>query len=129
MKIAIASDHAGFTYKSEIIKHLKAQGYEVIDFGTDSERSVDYPDFIKPAAQSVINGQSDAAIVLGGSGNGEAIAANKVAGIRCAVCWSTETADLAKKHNNVNISVDFDHFSHRNILQRFTRFIVNLNVS
>jgi ribose 5-phosphate isomerase B len=103
MKISIASDHAGFNYKSEIIKHLKSMGHEVIDFGTDSEDSVDYPDFIKPAAKSVAKGESDIGIVLGGSGNGEAIAANKVSGIRCAVCWSGESARLAKEHNNANM--------------------------
>lgn len=103
MKISIASDHAGFTYKAEIKKHLKLLGHDVIDFGTDSGDSVDYPDFIKPAAKSVATGESDIGIVLGGSGNGEAIAANKVSGIRCAVCWSSESAKLAKTHNNANM--------------------------
>jgi len=103
MKISIASDHAGFEYKTEIIEYLVSRGHEVIDFGTDSKVSVDYPDFIKPAAKSVASGETEAGIVLGGSGNGEAIAANKVSGIRCAVCWNRESAKLAKEHNNANM--------------------------
>ena len=103
MNISIASDHAGFAYKSEIIKHLENKGFSVIDFGTDSDDPVDYPDLIKPAAVSVAKGESDLGIVLGGSGNGEAMAANKIKGIRCAVCWSIESARLAKEHNNANM--------------------------
>ncbi len=103
MKISIASDHAGFEYKARIIEHLQSKGYEVIDFGTDSDASVDYPDFIKPAANAVSQRKAEIGIVLGGSGNGEAIAANKVKGIRCAVCWNTTSAMLAKKHNNANM--------------------------
>ena len=103
MKISIASDHAGYLYKSKIIQHLQNRGYEVKDFGTNSEASVDYPDFIMPAAQSVAGGESDLGIVLGGSGNGEAIAANKIPGIRCAVCWNEDSAKLAKQHNNANM--------------------------
>jgi ribose 5-phosphate isomerase B len=103
MKIAIASDHAGFSYKREIMKHLSAKGYDVHDFGTDSTSAVDYPDFIKPAARSVARGDADAGIVLGGSGNGEAMAANKVRGIRCALCWNTASAKLAKEHNDANM--------------------------
>ncbi len=103
MKISIASDHAGFEYKAEIMKYLKANNYEVVDYGTDSIDSVDYPDFIKPTAKSVAIGNCDIGIVLGGSGNGEAIVANKVKGIRCAVCWDLESAKLAKEHNNANM--------------------------
>lgn len=103
MKIAIASDHAGYKYKEEIRKYLQSKGYEVIDFGTDSEKSCDYPDFIFPAAGAVANGECDKGIVLGGSGNGEAMAANKIKGIRCAVCWNTESAKLASSHNNANM--------------------------
>lgn len=103
MKIAIASDHAGFHYKSLIIEILKAAGHEVRDFGTDSEAPVDYPRFIVPAAQAVASGECERGIVLGGSGNGEAIAANKVDGIRCALCWTVETARLARQHNNANM--------------------------
>ncbi len=103
MKISIASDHAGFEYKDAIKTHLESKGHEVIDFGTDSNQSVDYPDFIKPAAESVALKGSDIGIVLGGSGNGEAMTANKVLGIRCAVCWNQESAKLAKEHNNANM--------------------------
>jgi len=103
LKISIASDHAGFNYKSALIPCLQSIGHEVMDFGTDSEESVDYPDFIKPAAIAVLRKIADVGIVLGGSGNGEAIAANKIEGIRCAVCWNLNSAILAKEHNNANI--------------------------
>ena len=103
MKIAIASDHAGFEYKQEIIKFLKQKGFEIVDFGTNSTESVDYPDYILPAAIDVSKGNCDLGIVLGGSGNGEAIAANKVRGIRCAVTWDKESARLAKEHNDANM--------------------------
>ncbi|MCX7698277.1 MAG: ribose 5-phosphate isomerase B [Candidatus Goldbacteria bacterium] len=103
MKIAIASDHAGYKYKEEIKKYLQKKNIEVIDFGTDSEQPCDYPDFIFPAAGAVANGECDKGIVLGGSGNGEAMAANKVKGIRCAVCWNLESAKLASAHNNANM--------------------------
>ena len=103
MKIALGTDHAGFEYKEAIKKHLQALGYEVQDFGTFTNESVDYPLFIRPAAESVADGLCDLGIVLGGSGNGEAMAANKVKGFRCALCWSEETARLAKEHNNANV--------------------------
>jgi len=103
MKIAIGSDHAGFRYKVMITAHLRSAGHEVVDFGTDSEVPVDYPDFIRPTAQSVAKGDCDLGIVLGGSGNGEAIVANKVKGIRCALCWNEESARLGKQHNNANV--------------------------
>ena len=103
MKIALGTDHAGYELKELIKKHLISQGYEVQDYGTDSNRSVDYPDFIRPAATSVASGECKLGIVLGGSGNGEAIVANKVKGIRCGVCWNQESARLAKEHNNANV--------------------------
>ncbi|MFH1957394.1 MAG: ribose-5-phosphate isomerase [bacterium] len=103
MKIAVASDHAGFRYKEKIRKHLNGLGLEVSDFGTDSEESVDYPDFIVPAARAVANGECEKGIVIGGSGNGEAMAANKVKGIRCALCWNVESARLGRAHNNANM--------------------------
>ena len=103
IKIALGSDHAGFSYKEAIKEHLQTKGYQTKDFGTFSVESVDYPDFIRPAAEAVSQGLCDFGIVLGGSGNGEAIAANKVAGVRCALCWSVETAKLAKQHNNANV--------------------------
>ncbi len=103
MRIAVASDHAGYRLKETVREFLISQDHEVIDFGTNNETAVDYPDFIIPAAQAVSLGQAEAGIVFGGSGNGEAIAANKVRGIRCAVCWNSESAELSKKHNNANV--------------------------
>jgi ribose 5-phosphate isomerase B len=102
-KLAIASDHAGFEYKEEIKRHLEERGYDVKDFGTDSNQSVDYPLFIRPAAKCVSAGECQAGIVLGGSGNGEAMVANKERGIRCALCWNNDSARLAKEHNNANM--------------------------
>jgi len=102
-KIAIGTDHAGYKLKEIIKAHLKAEGYIVADYGTGSEEAVDYPDFVRPAARSVASGENELGIVLGGSGNGEAIVANKVKGIRCAVCWNEESARLAKEHNNANV--------------------------
>jgi ribose 5-phosphate isomerase B len=102
-KIAIASDHAGYHLKAVIIAHLKETGYSVNDFGADSDMPVDYPDYIRPAAISVANGENDIGIVLGGSGNGEAMVANKVRGIRCALCWNEQSARLAKEHNKANM--------------------------
>ena len=103
MKIALGTDHAGYEYKERIKQHLTEHGHEVRDFGTDSAQSCDYPDFIYPAAQAVAQGQCDRAIVLGGSGNGEAIVANKVPGVRCAVCWNLEGARLSRAHNDANV--------------------------
>lgn len=103
MKISIGSDHAGFTYKQAIIAHLQSQGHEVLDCGTHSTESTDYPLFIIPAAEAVAQGRTERGIVLGGSGNGEAMAANKVKGVRCALCWNDETAELSRRHNNSNV--------------------------
>ena len=103
MKIALGTDHAGFEYKEAVKAHLQQLGHEVHDFGTFSNDSVDYPVFVKPAAQSVAEGLCDLGVVFGGSGNGEAMAANKISGVRCALCWSEETARLAKQHNNANV--------------------------
>ncbi|MEM9445803.1 MAG: ribose 5-phosphate isomerase B [Verrucomicrobiota bacterium] len=103
MKIAIASDHAGFRYKEKIRTYLSEKGHEIKDFGTYSDESCDYPDFIRPCAEAVAAGEYERGIVLGGSGNGEAIAANKVKGIRCGLCWNTELAKLNRKHNDGNV--------------------------
>jgi ribose 5-phosphate isomerase B len=103
MKIAIASDHAGFAYKLKISAFLKERGHEIEDFGTDSDASVDYPDFIVPAARAVAMGRCERGIVLGGSGNGEAMAANKIKGIRCALCWNEDSARFARAHNDANM--------------------------
>ncbi len=86
-----------------IAEHLRAAGHEVRDFGTHSEEPVDYPDFIRPAAQAVAAGECERGIVLGGSGNGEAMTANRLRGVRCAVAWSNESARLARAHNDSNV--------------------------
>jgi len=103
MRIAIGSDHAGFLYKEKIKLYLTDSGHEVVDFGTDSEAPVDYPLFIRPVAMAVASGEVERGVVLGGSGNGEAMAANRVKGVRCALCWNPETARLARQHNNANV--------------------------
>jgi ribose 5-phosphate isomerase B len=103
MKIAIGSDHAGFRYKQAIIEHLKKAGHEVVDFGTDSDAAVDYPKYIRPVAEAVAAGEAERGIVLGGSGNGEAITANRVRGIRCGLCWNLESARLTRQHNDANV--------------------------
>ena len=103
MRLALASDHAGFRYKTILAEHLRERGHEVVDFGTDSEQPVDYPDLIRPAALSVARGECERGIVLGGSGNGEAMAANRIRGVRCALCWTEESARLARAHNDANM--------------------------
>ena len=103
MRVAVASDHAGFRYKVLVLEHLTAAGYDVVDMGTDSEAPVDYPDVIRPAAEAVARGECDRGVIFGGSGNGEAMTANKVRGVRCAVCWNVESARLARAHNDANI--------------------------
>ncbi|TKB23337.1 ribose 5-phosphate isomerase B [Desulfopila sp. IMCC35006] len=103
MKIALGTDHAGYKMKEVIKAHAMNKGYQVIDFGTDSEEAVDYPDYCRPAAESVAKGECEYGVVFGGSGNGEAMVANKVPGVRCGVCWNVESARLAKEHNNANM--------------------------
>ncbi len=103
MKIAIGSDHAGFLYKQKIIEHLRLGGHEVEDFGTDSEQAVSYVTFIRPVAMAVAAGDFQRGIVLGGSGNGEAMTANRVQGIRCGLCWNLESAELTRRHNDANM--------------------------
>lgn len=102
MKIAIASDHAGYGYKEKIKELLEERGLAVEDFGTDSTESTDYPLFVGRAARAVSEGECDRAIVLGGSGNGEAMVANRFPNVRCALCWSVESARLAREHNDAN---------------------------
>ena len=101
--IALGTDHAGFLLKEAVKKHLSNKGFQIVDLGTDSEEAVDYADFVIPAAETVAKSEADLGIVFGGSGNGEAIAANKVKGVRCALCWSVQSATLAKQHNNANV--------------------------
>lgn len=103
MKIAIGSDHAGYRYKEMLRSHLGTGGFEVRDFGTHSAEPVDYPLFIRPVAEAVARGDYERGIVLGGSGNGEAIVANRVRGVRCSLCWSVESARLGRAHNDANV--------------------------
>ena len=103
MTIAIGSDHAGFAYKEAIKAMLQAEGHTVRDFGTDSEAPCDYPDFIRPVAQAVARGEVERGIVLGGSGNGEAIVANRIPGVRCGLCWNEQVAIWNRSHNDGNV--------------------------
>jgi ribose 5-phosphate isomerase B len=103
MKIALGTDHAGFRYKEKVKQLLTSLDHEVKDFGTFSEDPVDYPLFIRPAAEAVARGECDRGFVFGGSGNGEAMVANKVHGVRCALCWNEEVARLSRQHNDANV--------------------------
>lgn len=102
-KIAIGGDHAGYDYKSKLINWLKERGHEVKDFGTYSSDSVDYPDFAHPVASAVEDKEYDQGILICGSANGVAMAANKHKSIRAAICWNEELAELARQHNDANI--------------------------
>lgn len=103
MRICLGADHAGFPLKSLVAKHLADQGHDVIDLGTDSEASVDYPAFCAAVGRRVVAGEADRGIVMGGSGQGEAIAANKVHGVRAALCHDEWTARFARLHNDANV--------------------------
>jgi ribose 5-phosphate isomerase B len=103
MKISIGSDHAGYAYKQRIAEHLREKGHEVLDCGTHSPESTDYPLWIIPTAEAVAKGDAEFGIVVGGSGNGEAIAANKVKGIRCGLAWCNQTAEFTRLHNDANV--------------------------
>ncbi|MHB1146004.1 MAG: ribose 5-phosphate isomerase B [Lutibacter sp.] len=103
MTIAIGNDHAGTQYKFEIVKLLEKKGYKVLNFGTNAEDSMDYPDTIHPVANAVESGEADFGITLCGSGNGAQMAANKHQGIRAALCWNNELVELARAHNNANV--------------------------
>src|SRR5579872_4212753 len=102
MKIGIGSDHAGFQYKEKIKEYLQKLGHQARDFGTFSETPVDYPLFIRPVALAVAHGEVERGIVLGGSGNGEAIVANRVPGVRCGLCWTEQLAIWNRSHNDGN---------------------------
>lgn len=101
--IAIGSDHAGFAYKEAIKAMLLEAGHTVKDFGTHSDAACDYPDFIRPVAEAVARGEFERGIVLGGSGNGEAIVANRVRGVRCGLCWNEQLAIWNRSHNDGNV--------------------------
>ena len=100
--IAIGSDHAGYAYKEAIKAALLADGHTVRDLGTYSDAPCDYPDFIRPVAEAVARGEVERGIVLGGSGNGEAIVANRVRGVRCGLCWNEQVAVWNRSHNDGN---------------------------
>src|SRR5260370_24318784 len=103
MKISLGTDHAGFRYKEKVKELLGTLGHEVKDFGTFSEEPVDYPLFIRRAAEAVARGECERGIVFSGSGNGEAIVANKDHGVGCALCWNEESARLSRQHNDANV--------------------------
>lgn len=103
MRIGVASDHAGFRDKELVAEHLRALGHDVRDFGAASEEPVDYPDMIRPLALAVANGECERGVIFGGSGNGEAMAANRVPKVRCAVVWNLESARLSRAHNDANV--------------------------
>lgn len=103
MKISLGTDHAGFRLKESVKRLLTSLGHEPVDFGTFSEEAVDYPKFVRPAAEAVARGECERGVVFGGSGNGEAMTANKVRGVRCALCWSEESARLSRQHNDANV--------------------------
>jgi len=103
MRLALASDHAGYRLKSAVAEHLRAAGHEVLDLGTNSEAPVDYPGFCAAAGRAVVRGEADLAVVMGGSGQGEQIAANKVHGVRAALCTDEWHARLARQHNDANV--------------------------
>ena len=103
MNIAIGNDHAGTSYKFEIIKLLESQGHTVKNYGTNKENSVDYPDFIHPVAKDVEENNVDLGIIICGSGNGAQMTANKHQGVRAALCWNNELVALARQHNNANV--------------------------
>ena len=103
MRVAIASDHAGYRLKTVLSTYLEENGHEVLDQGTDSEESVDYPGFCAAAGRAVVSGKADRGIVLGGSGQGEQIAANKVRGVRAALCHDVWLARMARSHNDANV--------------------------
>jgi ribose 5-phosphate isomerase B len=125
MRIAVASDHAGYRLKSVLSEYLAEQGHEVLDQGTDSEESVDYPGFCAAAAREVVAGRADLGIVVGGSGQGEQIAANKVHGARAALCHDEWTARLARQHNDANVLA----MGARQVADHFAQVIVDVFLS
>ena len=125
MRIAIASDHAGYRLKTVLASYLEEQGHEVLDQGTDSEESVDYPGFCAAAGREVVAGRADRAIVLGGSGQGEQIAANKVHGVRAALCHDEWTARLSRQHNDANVLA----MGARQMADAFAQVIVDVFLS
>jgi ribose 5-phosphate isomerase B len=103
MRVAIGADHAGYEMKEVVKKHLQTQGHEVLDFGTDSATSTDYPDYGAPAARAVAGGDADVGILFCGSGQGMAMVANKIRGVRAALAWRPDVAELSRLHNDANV--------------------------
>lgn len=127
MKIAIGSDHAGFEYKQYLVRKLKQSGINVIDFGPESDASVDYPDYAHPVANCVENGQAKLGILICGSGNGVCITANKHKNIRAALCWNTDLAALARNHNNANVLCLPARFISKIMAGKITDSFINSN--
>lgn len=125
VRIAIAADHAGFPLKSDLVPWLRSLGHDVTDLGTDSEEPVDYPAFCAAAGRAVVKGQADVGIVIGGSGQGEQIAANKVRGVRAALCHDEWTARMARHHNDANVL----SLAGRVLAPHFARIIVETFLS
>jgi ribose 5-phosphate isomerase B len=125
MKIAIGGDHAGFQYKEKLKIMLNENGYEVTDFGPDSEASCDYPDFAHPVAESIVSGQNELGILICGSGNGVCLTANKHAGIRAALCWNEELAALARQHNDANILCIPSRFVDLELAEKMTKVFLS----
>ncbi len=125
MKIALGSDHAGFAFKEKTKRMLEELGHEVVDFGTDSDNPVPYPRFIRPTAEAVAEGTCERGIVFGGSGNGEAIVANKVRGVRCAYAWNSQTAELGRRHNDCNMISIGQRMISEYIMLELVRIFIN----
>ena len=125
MKIALASDHGGFALKEAIKAHLTDRGYEVLDLGTHSEESVDYPKYGQACGEAVISGQADRGIVCCGTGIGISIAANKVKGIRCAHCADCLQAEMTRKHNDANMMAIGAGFTGKNMAERMVEVFLS----
>lgn len=124
MNIAIGNDHAGTSYKFKIVEYLENSGNEVLNFGTDTEESMDYPDAIHPVAEAVESGKADLGIIICGSGNGAAMTANHHQKIRAALCWNDELVSLARQHNDANIlSIPARFVSEQDSLQFVKTFL------
>lgn len=124
-KIAIGCDHAGYPYKSAISRFLEEHGWVICDFGTNDEKSVDYPDFVHPVASSVEKGEVEFGVIICGSGNGVAMTANKHQGIRAALCWNNDIARLAREHNNANVIAIPARFVSEFLAIEMVNFFVN----
>ena len=125
MKISIGNDHAGTGYKEMILELLESKGHQVTNYGTNSEDSVDYPDFVHPVAEDVENKKADLGIIICGSGNGANMTANKHQGVRSALCWNEEIAQLAREHNDANILSIPARFVSKDLATKMTETFIN----